>query len=282
MRKSSRTRDAWLALTLLAAAPMVPAAARATEPVAPCSGPAALLGLLDRPTVGDSSCVAPQGMTVIEAGATAGSLYGTAGGRVDTLPDAELRFGLPDRSELVWLPPNFQYQTLDAGAGMPGGRMRGFGPTTLGVKHELGYDAHWQWTAEALATLPSGDSTFGSHGVGGALNAIISYGDGPWGVSLMAGVTSQTEPTAAGGGRFQSFNPDLVVTWASGPRVQLYAEVYAQSHSGARQGWGTDADGGVQYLLTPAFEVDVEEGVRLQGSLGGFANYTGIGLGLMF
>jgi hypothetical protein len=98
----------------------------------------------------------------------------------------------------------------------------------------------------------------------------------------MVGATSQTEPTAAGGRRFQSFNPDLVVTWAASSRVQLFAEVYAQSHSGYRQGSGTNADGGMQFLLTPDLVVDVEEGVQIAGSLGGFSHYSGLGLGLMF
>jgi hypothetical protein len=273
---------AWFALAFTAFSSASIAAVPAAAPTPPCSGPSGLLGLLDRPTVGDSSCVVPQGQTVVEAGATAGNLYGTpGGGRIDTLPDLELRFGLPGNSEFVWLPPNFQYQSADGAPGIPAATARGFGPTTVGVKHELGYDRDWQWTAEALATLPSGDSTFGSHGLGAAVNAIVSYGSGPLGVSLMVGVTSQTEPTAAGGQRFQSFNPDLVVTWESTARLQFYGEIYAQSASGYRQGWGTDADGGVQYLLTPDFEVDLEEGVRVQGNLGGFSNYTGVGLGLL-
>lgn len=274
-------QERWIVLLLAALAPTCFVPAHAAAPMPPCSGSSALLGLLDRPTVGDSSCVVPQGMTVVEAGATAGNLYGSPGGEIDTLPNLELRFGLPGNSEFVWLPPDFQYQPLNAGPGGPATTVSGFGPTTLGIKHELGYTEHWQWTAEALATLPSGDSTFGSHGVGGALNGIVSYGNGPLGVSLMVGVTSQTEPTVAGGQRFQSFNPDLVVTWESTSRLQFYGEIYAQSHVGYRQGWGTDADGGLQYLLTPEFEVDLEEGVRVQGDLGGFSNYTGVGLGLL-
>lgn len=273
------------ALIVLALATLAPAcfpAARASTPTPPCSGPSGLLGLLDRPTVGDSSCVVPQGQAVLEAGATAGGLYGGPGGQVNTLPNLELRWGLPGNSEFVWLPPNFQYESVNAGPAGPAATVRGFGATTIGIKHELGYNQHWQWTAEALATLPSGDSTFGSHGVGGAVNGIVSYGNGPLGVSLMVGVTSQTEPTASGGQRFQSFNPDLVVTWLSSARLQFYGEVYAQSHIGYGQGWGTDADGGLQYLVTPDFELDMEEGVRLQGALGGFSNYTGVGLGLLF
>lgn len=271
---------AWFALACATFVAVSLPAAHAAAAL-PCSGPSGLLGQIDRPTVGDSTCVVPEGMTVIEAGATAGNLYGAPGGKIDTLPNLELRWGLPGDSEFVWLPPNFQYQSVDAAPGLPPETVRGFGPTTVGIKHLVGYTDSWQWTDEALVTLPSGDSTFGSHGVGGALNAIVSYGDGPFGVSLMVGITSQTEPTAAGGQRFQSFNPDLVATWQSTSRLQFYAEIYGQSHSGYRQGWGSDADGGVQYLLTPDFEVDLEEGVRMQGSLGGFSNYTGVGLGLL-
>jgi hypothetical protein len=271
--------SALAALAALAAAP--PAAHAATAPPS-CSGPSGYLAVIDRPTVEDSGCVVPQGMADIEGGAIAGNLYPAPGGRYYMLPNLAVRWGLPDNSELVWLPPNFQHQSLNGGLGNPAATMHGFGPTTVGIKHVLGWNDHWQWTAEALATLPSGDSTFGSHGTGGALNAIVSYGNGPLGLSLMVGATSQTEPTAAGGQRFQSFNPDLVVTWASTARVQLFGEIYSQSHSAYEQSWGTSADGGVQYLVTPDLVVDVEEGVRLQGSLGGFSNYTGVGLGLMF
>lgn len=259
-------------MAITAFAPAVIPAGHAAAAAPPCSGPSSLLGVVDRPTVADSGCVAPQGMTIIEAGATVGDLHGSTGGKFHTLPNLELRWGLPGSSELVWLPPNSQHQSIDSG----------FGPTTIGAKHEFGHGEHWQWTAEALATLPSGDSTYGSHGFGGAVNAILGYGNGPLGVSLMVGVTSQTEPTAVGGQRFQSFNPDLVITWGAASHVQLYGEIYAQSHSGYLQGWGTDADAGLQYLVTPDLVVDLEEGVRLQGNLGGFSSYTGAGLGLMF
>jgi hypothetical protein len=269
-----------LALTALAAASAT--AAHAANPPPSCSGPSGYLAVIDRPTAEDSGCVVPLGMSDIEGGATAGDLYPAPGGKVYTLPNLALRWGLPDNSEFVWLPPNFQHQSVNGGPGAPAATLSGFGPTTIGFKHVLGWSRNWQWTAEALATLPSGDSTFGSHGAGGALNAIVSYGNGPLGLSLMVGETSETEPTAAGGQRFESFNPDLVVTWGATSRLQLFGEVYSQSHSGYRQGWGTNADGGVQYLATPRMVVDVEEGVRIQGSLGGFSNYSGVGLGLLF
>ena len=267
-------------LAALAAASI--ASVHAANPPPSCGGPSGYLAVIDRPTAEDSGCVVAQGMIDIEGGVTAGNLYPAPGGRYYMLPNLAVRWGLPGNSELVWLPPDFQHQSPDDGPGDSTVAAHGFGPTTVGFKHMLGWTDHWQWTAEGLATLPSGDSTFGSHGPGGALNAIVSYGNGRLGLSLMVGVTSQTAATAAGGQRFQSFNPDLVVTWAATSRMQLFAEVYSQSHSGYLQGWGTNADGGLQYLVTPDLVVDVEEGVRLQGTLGGFSSYTGVGLGLLF
>lgn len=263
------------------AAALVPAAHAADAPP-PCSGPSGFLAVIDRPTAEDSGCVVPLGMSDVELGVTTGNLYPAPGGRFYMLPNLALRWGLPDNSEFAWLPPNFQHQAVAAGPGAPAATLSGFGPTTIGFKHVLGWNDNWLWTAEALATLPSGDSTFGSHGAGGSVDAIVSYGNGPLGVSLMVGATSETGPTAAGGQRFESVNPDLVVTWGATSRVQLFGEIYAQSHAGYQQGWGTNADGGVQYLATPHMVVDVEEGVRIQGSLGGFSNYTGVGLGLLF
>lgn len=258
-------------------------AAHASAAQNPCTGPSALLALLDRPTISDSSCVVPNGKTVLEAGVALGRLSSPPGGRFDTLPNAELRAGLPDNNELVWLPPNFQYQRTDASPGVPAATDSGFGATVIGLKHEIGYDAHWQWTVEGLATLPSGNSFYGSHGAGAAVNGIVSYSSGgPFGASLMLGATSQTEPTSAGGGRYQSVNPDVTVTWQLSPRLQFYGEVYAQTHTAPGQNWGSDADGGVQYLLSRNWEVDLEEGVRLQGNLGGFTRYTGAGFGTIF
>ena len=268
------------ALAAFAAASIAAAQAAVAPPS--CGGPSGYLAVIDRPTVEDSGCVVAPGMTDVEVGVNAGNLYPAPGGKYYMLPSLAVRWSLPDNSELIWLPPNVQHQSANGGPGNPPLAMHGFGPTSVGIKHVLGWTDHWQWTAEALATPPSGDGTFGSHGLGGALNAIVSYGNGPLGLSLMVGATSQTEPTAARGQRFQSFNPDLVVTWASTSRVQLFGEIYAQSHCAYLQGWGANADGGLQYLVTADLVVDVEEGVRLQGNLGGFSNYTGVGLGLLF
>ena len=264
---------------LLATLIMSTQAVRADDAIQnPCTGPSALLALLDRPTVSDSACVVQDGQAVLEAGYQHANLTGAGGGTADNFPEAELRFGLPGNDEFVLLPPN---DTLQQIPGSP--HLQGFSATTVGIKHELGYTKHWLGAVESLFTLPSGSPAFGSRGTGVAFDGIVDYApSNDTGISLQLGVTSQTNPALAGGGRFTSVNPDITFTWLPLWNLQFYGEVHGQSRTGPGLGSGFDADGGVQYLLTPSCEVDLEEGVRLSGNLGGFTHYFGAGMGFLF
>ncbi|EQD46051.1 hypothetical protein B2A_09029, partial [mine drainage metagenome] len=227
----------------------------------PCRGRYALLAILDRPTVADSSCAVRQGRIVLEAGYAYSSLYPSANGHGQSYPQLELRFGLPHDNEFVFLPAE---RILARGA-------NGYTASVIGLKHEFDVSSAWQFAAESLVTLPSGDPNQGSAGTGIAVNGIASWSPSSTvGLSLMVGVTSDTEPTNLGGGRYASFNPDGVVTWEFVPDLQLYAEVYGQTHTGVGQGSGYDTDGGIQILVTRDFELDFEAGTRLSGQLGRF------------
>lgn len=236
-----------------------------------CGGPGALLAVLDRPTVGDSTCVVPAGKLVLEAGINVGSAAG-ASGRLRTFPNAELRWGLGAHTEAVYLPPN---ETQ-----LPG--VSGTTASVIGIKHLLGQHGSWQWSGEALVTTASGSSALGSAHPGVAVNGIASDSIGPVGVSFMLGASSESMPQAAGGQRYTSLNPDFVLTWGPGGRMQWYGELYGATHTAYGTGYGVNADGGVQFLVTPALEVDLERGVQWRGTLGGLGHYTGVGLGLLF
>ena len=45
---------------------------------------------------------------------------------------------------------------------------------------------------------------------------------------------------------------------------------------------GWNADGGVQYLVTPNVEVDLSVGFSLAGTLGEFRNYVSLGMGFKY
>ena len=93
----------------------------------------------------------------------------------------------------------------------------------------------------------------------------------------MLGFATQTTSVDAGGERFNSFNPDFLVSWQTSSNFQLYAEFYGQTKTSPENSDGYNADGGFQYLLTENIEIDIEYGVRLAGELGGFSHYFGAG-----
>lgn len=225
--------------------------------------------------MGDSACVVPDKQVVLELGAQWTSFRD--GSRGFSLPASEFRFGIPGNNELVLLPPNYARQS---GAGMV---TSGESATVLGLKHELGYTGKWLGAVESLVTLPSGSAALGSRGGGVAFNGIVNYSPTDnTSLSMMLGVASQTLSSLAGGGRYTSVNPDFVGTWAPRDGLQLYGEIYGQSSTGPGQDSGWNADGGVQYLVTPSVEVDIEVGLRLAGNLGAFSRYVGVGLGLKY
>ena len=245
----------------------------------PCAGPSALLSILDRPTVSDSACVAPLGHAVLELGYQHADLRGEGGGTADNYPEAEVRFGLPGGNEFKVLPSNYNSQR----SGIPEEASSGLSATSIGFKHELGYTKKWLGSVEAIFTLPSGNDAFGSRGPGAAVNGIVAYAlTDQIGLSLQLGLSSQTGPVSAGGGRFTSFISNFVATWDPVDRLQFYGEVFGQTKTSAGEGAGYDFDGGVQYLLAPWWEIDAEEGVRLYGNLGGFTHYYGAGMGFLF
>ncbi len=263
-----------LLMVLIATIAQAHAQEQAAEIQDPCSS---FLAVLDRPTISDSPCVVPLGRIVIETGYQHSTLRVKGGGRADNYPQAVFRTGLPGRSEFVLVAPNYTTQSS------PDGESAGWSAIVTGIKHSLGYNSTWQGAAEALFTLPSGSDAFGSRGLGVAVNGIVAYSlSEHTGISLQLGISSQTDPSASGGDRFTSFISNLVATWQPIDRLQFYGEIFGQSKTGPGKSAGYNLDGGVQYLLTPSWEIDIEGGVRLTGDLGGYTHFFGAGTGFRF
>lgn len=241
------------------------------EPVAdPCAG---FLSLVNRPSILDSACVVPFEKGVIEYGAQYQNTQG--GAHAYNLPEAELRLGLPANTELTIFLPNYNHQTQAPRAG--------FSASVIGLKHQLGYTEKWLGAVEGLVTLSSTSSGYGSDAMGGKVNGIVTYSiNSAWSLTFMLGASTQTEPYAAGGGRFNSINPDLLLAWQLNSKFQTFAEVYGQSKTAPNNGAGFNADAGLQYLFTKNLEGDLELGQRISGQLGSFNNYIGAGMAWLF
>lgn len=250
-----------------------------TVPQDPCAGASALFSLIDRPTISDSACSVPVGRTILEMGFQHTVLRGQAG-RVDIFPQAEVRFGLPGRNELFFLLPDYNRQRAHDLAERTSEGLSAF---SFGLKHEIGYTRKWLAAFEASIIIPSGGSDFGSDGLGGTFNGIIEYSLGKqFAFDIQLGLSSETSPASTGGKRFESFNSNIVATWQPSGRLQFYGEVYGKSSTGPGEGAGYNFDGGIQYLITRFWEIDVERGIRLTGNLSGLNNYIGAGMAFLF
>ena len=270
-------------LGLLVAWGQVYAQDQETDVPDPCSGPSALLAILDRPTVSTSPCAVPRGQFLLEMGFQRSKPRDPVGGTIDNYPQAEVRIGLPGRNEFLLIPPSYNRERTRSGSDSTTEEVSGYSALTLGLKHELGYTRQWLGAVQALFTLPSGSSAFGSQGLGMALNGVIAYAlSEQVGLTLQLGISSQTDPAQAGGRRFSSLISNFVATWQPRERLQFYGEIYGQTSTGPGKGAGYNADGGIQYLITPCWEVDLEGGLRLVEDLGGFSHYFGVGMGFRF
>jgi hypothetical protein len=243
----------------------------------PCAGPSALLAVIDRPTASDSACVVKPGHLLIEGGYQYQKLH-DEGGYSHVLPQAEFRLGLPFNNEFSLLTPEYINQHPSDSDSLSGGSA-----TVFGLKHQIGYTSKLVYTVEGIITTPSGSPDFGSDGWGVAFNGIVNYNvTSSFGVAVLLGLSSQTDPKANGGGRYNTFNPDIVLTWQPTPKSQIYGEVYGQTRTSATENSGYNMDAGIQYLVTPNIEIDAEYGLRLSGNLGGFSHYFGAGGAVMF
>lgn len=248
----------------------------------PCAGPAALLALLDRPTIADSACSVKPGRTVLEIGYDNQIAHQPADQRWVDYPQAEWRFGLPGGWEFKFFGPNYnRLSSLDG----TGSTVTGYNDAGFGVKYEFGYFGNWTFAADTRVDVPTGNRAFTYGAPQLTVNGIVSYSVTPqFGLGGQLGVASLSVENADGSSaRYYSLEPMLVATYAFFGRLQLYGEVYGMTRTGP--GSGNAAywfDGGLQYLITPRYEIDVEEGKALSGPQGVSAHYFGFGAGIEF
>lgn len=238
----------------------------------PCGEPGSLISIIDRPTVGDSACVVPMGNAVLEAGLQYADLRGSGQGY--NLPETEIRLGLPGSNEFAVILPNFTHQSVKPHAGSSG--------AVIGIKHQLGYTRHWLASVESLLSLPGGSDNAGNQNLGVAFNGIVNYSfDSGLNLTFMMGATSLSQSVNLGGQRYNSVNPDLVLSYTFNHKLSVYGEVYGQTKTAAYSGSGYNSDAGFLYLLTPELCLDLEVGQRISGQLGAYNYYIGTGIGLL-
>lgn len=248
----------------------------------PCSGRGSLLSILDRPTVSDSSCSVKPGKVVLETGAE-DILSDAEGGSASQwiYPYAELRIGLKGNNEIKFFPPNYNILSYP-GNSLPSSN--GFSDAGIGFKHEFGYTENLTYSADVLATFPSGSGGFQNYGTDFTLNGQLTYAltDG-LSVEFAPGFSSSTSLSGDGSPhRFLSFNPDIVAVYQFNPFFQAYGEIFRNYQQGVAFSGNYWFDGGFQYLASQNLELDIEYGVYIDPPPGNSSRYIGFGTGIMF
>lgn len=226
-----------------------------------------LLNLVNNPSYLDSPCAVPAKKVVIELNYEYQQLFN---GYQHYFPAMEVRLGLLDHNEWVITLPNYIY---------PVNQPSGFETTITGLKHELINNNQWVIAVETLVSLPGGSAAYGDKNVGVTFNSIISYNlNQQWNLSGMIGGMTATDATLMGGRRFNSINPDLLLSYSPNEKIMTYIEVYGQSKTSSTEGAGFNADEGILLLLSPDVLLNASISQHLTGNLGGFERYVSAGL----
>lgn len=210
----------------------------------PCSvnGHTALLGVLNRPTIGFSACAVRRGEGVAEGG------YQNQWGSppLASYPQGFIRYGVARNFEADLAPPS----------------RGGAAHTGFGMKWEAAHDARSALGFDLLYTAPAATLNVD---YGRALSSVFGFG-------TTIGVQRTTG--------YSALLPSAVVTNQFNSRTQLYAEAFGVTRTSVAGGGLFGVDYGVQYLVTPALELDLELGQTTNA--GAHANYIGAGTGVRF
>jgi Putative MetA-pathway of phenol degradation len=245
-------------LTALASPLPSPSPVASTDP---CGGAHnELLATLNRPTIGFSPCSVKPHDVVIEGG-----YANQAGGEPLVIyPQGFIRFGTGDGLEVSLIAPSGNF---DSG---------------FGAKYEFWHNQRAALAIDALYTLPTGAAGLTSGAPAEIVN--VDYAttiSSRFGAGATIGVLSIAAKGLDGDTqRVTSLLPSLVVTNLWSERAQFYAEAYGSTRLRPDGGTLLGLDGGLQYLVSPEFEVDAEFG-RVLTDLSA-SHYVGFGFGARF
>ena len=241
----------------------------------PCGGPGRLLATLNRPTVGFSACAVPPGSIVLENGYQNQSQSGSSPNISTSIGQGFQRIGVAERVELDIIAPNYNRSRTSTALAT------GYSDLGLGFKYELPQSARFTYAVDGLFTAATGTGGFSAGGPTQTVNLDIAYSASPAiGFATTLGGVSSAAPTPGGGERFGYFFPSVVVTAQIPNYYQFYAELVGQTKLGPDQGGRIFTDFGLQKLLGPSLELDLEYGISFTPIGGSRFNYIGAGAGV--
>ncbi|MBA2653161.1 MAG: transporter [Tatlockia sp.] len=291
------------------------------EPPPLCSGPNAFLSIVNRPTVADSACTVPTNKMVFELGYQAMKLdehsqiqnFPNSELRFGLPWNSEFFVFLPNynRQKMIsssetekssneppaLMKPNQPAKTQNSESkeiskGLSEmfndntsttTRFSGLSDTIMGFKHIVKGSKKMLLTFEASITPPSGSKYFGSAGTEALVAGIFNYKlTKKLATVFQLSFTTLTDSKFDGGRRYNSVNPDAVISWSLKDNLQIYGEIFGQSKTGPDEGSGFNMDAGIEYLLAKNITIDLSAGQRISGQLWSLENYINTGMAVQF
>jgi hypothetical protein len=250
----------------------------------PCGGPARLLATANRPTVGYSTCAVKKGTVVVELGYQNQQNGTPTDGSIQSqVPQNFLRVGVTKNFEVDVIGPNYLATRTYGSSAATNGTSHGVTDSGLGFKYELPLQGRWTFAVDGLDLPPNGSPALTAGHTTYVANLDASYSLSP---AMAAGTTiaigSTGAAASAGYARYGVINPSFVVTAQIPHFYQFYAEYVYVSKIDAVNGGRTFTDFGIQKLLGPRTEIDVEYGHAFTGIPALKFDYIGTGLVVQF
>lgn len=196
-------------------------------------------------------------------------------GYFNSYPDALLRLGLDNRTEINLTVPSFYYSSQPP--------THGNSATILGGKRELFYDKNQLFSMAATLGFPDGSSDFGNaHYSGGFAMLYGAKLNSSFYLNLALNYIRVSETRELGGNLFNTFLGRATLSYFPTYHFGVYAEVYSRNKTAFQQGFGTNGDVGALYLIKSNIVVSMAVGQRLAGELDAINQYITLGVALAF
>ena len=247
-----------LILTALASPTPAPAATPTPDPCGK-DGHTAVLSAINRPTVGFSPCAIKPHEFLGEFGVQ------PERGTSDFVQIGQgfMRFGEAPNVEVDVIGPAYQTQSAPVHAS-------GFADSGVGMKWEFAHSQSSAFGMDVLLTAPTGAAAFTAGVPTQTVNVDYSTSFGKFGVASTIGALHTNA--------YSSLLPSVVVSNQWTDNAQWYAEAFAQTKTSANTGALLGFDGGVQYMIAPQLELDVEAGRTISDVAR--ERYVGVGVGV--
>ncbi len=242
-------------------------AASAPKPASLCDG--GLLAILNRPTIGYSTCAVAKHRYVGEFGIQ--NTVDAAGSNV-SLGQGFLRYGLGHGFEADINGPN-----IISGSAVPAAGLQDLG---LGLKWQFLDRATLGGAFDLIQNFPTARSgvTLGAPSTTLNLDLATALGiRSGLGLTLSA-IDSSGADSSGRRQRYIALQPSMALTYLLTPRIQAYLEGVALSRTAPDAPGAFSVDGGFQFAATPSLELDIEAARTTGGGLP--SHYFGLGFGI--